>query len=446
MFMSAPTAAAPAPASAKQSRADSSAPPPLAGEAGWHDAVTAAERAGERIGLDAGTIEMLTRPRRSVEVAVPIRLDSGELRTFAGFRVQHSLTRGPAKGGVRYHPEVSLSETKALAMNMTWKCALVDIPYGGGKGGVRCTPESLSATELERITRRYANEIMPLIGPGRDILAPDIGTSEREMAWLLDTYNAAFGAVLGSPVTGRPVVVGGSSGRRRATGYGVAECVKMAAALRGLDAPVRVAVSGFGDVGRVAAELLASADGFVVVAASDVSGGCWSPDGLDVRGLAAHVDSGEPISTFEGTEGAEAVGRDELLELPCDVLVPAAVGGVVNARNVDRVRASIVVEGANGPLTGEAEHALEERGVTVVPDVLANAGGVIASHLESVQDAHGLPWTATETCDGVRRRLANAFELVCDYAAGTGATMREAALCLAMDRVASAHRTLGLYP
>jgi glutamate dehydrogenase (NAD(P)+) len=242
--MSAPTAEAPA---APHRRVESNAPPPLAGEAGWHDALTAAERAGERIGLDAGMIEMLTRPRRSVEVAVPIRLDSGELHTFVGFRVQHSLTRGPAKGGVRYHPEVSLSETKALAMNMTWKCALVDIPYGGGKGGVRCPPETLSATELERITRRYANEIMPLIGPGRDILAPDVGTSEREMAWLLDTYNQSYGAVLGSPVTGRPVVVGGSLGRRRATGYGVAECVKMAAAMKdGFGGgPIRVAVSGW---------------------------------------------------------------------------------------------------------------------------------------------------------------------------------------------------------
>ena len=441
--MSATTAEAPAPATPP--RAESNAPPPLAGEAGWHDAVTAAERAGERIGLDAGMIEMLTRPRRSVEVAVPIRRDSGDLRTFAGFRVQHSLTRGPAKGGVRYHPEVSLSETKSLAMGMTWKCALVDIPYGGGKGGVRCAPETLSATELERITRRYANEIMPLIGPGRDILAPDIGTSGREMAWMLDTYNQTFGAVLGSPVTGRPVVVGGSSGRRRATGYGVAECVKMAVALRGLEAPVRVVVSGFGEVGRVCAELLDAEAEFVIVGASDVSGGCWRPDGLDVRALGSHVDGGGMLADFRGG-GAEPVGRDELLELDCDVLVPAAVGGVINARNADRVRASLIVEGANGPTTGEAEHVLGERGVTVVPDILANSGGVIASHLESVQDAHGLPWTEQETCDGVRRRLSNAFELVCDYAAGTGASMRESALCLAMDRVASAHRTLGLYP
>jgi glutamate dehydrogenase (NAD(P)+) len=218
----------------------------------------------------------------------------------------------------------------------------------------------------------------------------------------------------------------------------------MAASVRGLSAPVRVAVAGFGDVGRVAAELLDASEGFVVVAASDVSGGCWSESGLDVRALAAHADGGGLLADFDGD--CEIVGRDDVLEVPCDVLVPAAIGGVINARNVERISASMIVEGANGPTTGEAEHVLEGRGVTVVPDILANAGGVIASHLESVQDAHGLPWTQAETCDGVRRRLAAAFELVCDYAAGTGATWREAALCLAMDRVASAHRMLGLYP
>jgi glutamate dehydrogenase (NAD(P)+) len=246
-------------------------------------------------------------------------------------------------------------------------------------------------------------------------------------------------------VTGRPVVVGGSSGRRRSTGYGVAECVKMAAAIQGLRGPVRVAVSGFGDVGRVAAELLDASDGFVVIAVSDVSAGCVSrsPEGLDIGALGSHVDSGGLLADFEG---AEIVDRDDVIEADCDVLVPAAIGGVINARNVERVRARMIVEGANGPTTGEAEHVLGERGVTVVPDILANAGGVIASHLESVQDAHGLPWTQTETYEGVRRRLAQAFDLVCDYAAGTGVSWREAALCLAMDRVASAHRTLGLYP
>src|SRR4051794_22388352 len=227
-----------------------------AGQVAWDEARAQLERAGRFLELDTGIVEMLSHPRRSIGVAGPSRMGTGELRTFEGCRVQHSNTRGPAKGGLRSHPDVSLAETKALAMGMTWKCALVDIPYGGGKGGVRCDPHVLSATELERITRRYVSEIMPLIGPGRDILAPDIGTSQREMAWLLDTYNTATGMAAGSPVTGKPVVIGGSAGRRRATGYGVAECAKFAAGMLGLEPPLRVAVSGFGEVGQVAAELL----------------------------------------------------------------------------------------------------------------------------------------------------------------------------------------------
>src|SRR4051812_46000613 len=239
----------------------------------WDEAVAQLAEAGRFLGLDEGVVEMLGHPRRSVEVAVPIRMDTGELRTFDGWRVQHSNTRGPGKGGLRYHPRVSLDETKALAMGMTWKCALVEIPYGGAKGGVRCDPRSLSVTELERITRRYASEIMPLIGPGRDVLAPDIGTTEREMAWLLDTYNTAAGMIMGSPVTGKPVVIGGSSGRKRATGFGVAECTKFAAGMLSMEPPVSVAVSGFGEVGQAAAEVLAVERGFEVVAIGDISGG-----------------------------------------------------------------------------------------------------------------------------------------------------------------------------
>ena len=414
-----------------------------AADALWFNAQDEVRRVGGLLGIDEGTVEMLAQPRRSVEVAVPVQLDSGELHVFAGFRVQHSLTRGPAKGGVRYHPHASLTETKALAMNMTWKCALVDIPYGGGKGAVRCDPGELSRNELERVTRRYANEIMPLVGPGRDILAPDIGTGEREMAWILDTYNAAAGAMAGSPVTGRPVIVGGSEGRRRATGYGVAECVKLGVGMLGMKAPVRVAVSGFGDVGRVAAELLASHSGFGVVAVGDVSGGRYDPDGLDVAALGSHVDAGGALAD---APGGEAVGVGELFELPCDVLVPAAVGGVIDEGNADRIEAQLVVEGANHPTTAPAEAILGERGRAVVPDILANAGGVIASHLESVQDTHGSAWRARETYEGVERRLRGAFGAVCEAAGNRGVPLREAALCLAVERVAAVHRTLGLYP
>ena len=414
------------------------------GDAAWAQALAEYRAAAERIGLDEGMIEMLGHPRRSIEVAVPIRKEDGTTRTFEGYRVQHSITRGPGKGGVRYHPEVTLNEIRALAMNMTWKCALVDIPYGGAKGGVRCDPRELSEPELERMTRRYASEIMPLIGPGRDVLAPDIGTSEREMAWIMDTYNTALGMTMGAPVTGKPVVVGGSSGRQRATGYGVAECVKLVVGLEGLNPPVRVAVSGFGDVGRVAAEsLLAEGDFFRIVAIGDVSGGRHDPDGLDVAAAGRHVEGGGPLVDFDG---GERVTPEELFELPCDVLIPAAVGAVIHEGNADRVQARALVEGANGPTTREADTILGERGVTVVPDVLANAGGVIASHLESVQNTQGLTWTPRETFVGVETRLQGAFAAACEIAGQQEVPLRRAALCLAIGRVATAHRTLGLYP
>jgi glutamate dehydrogenase (NAD(P)+) len=326
---------------------------------------------------------------------------------------------------------------------MTWKCALVDIPYGGGKGGVRCDPHTLSAAELERITRRYASELLPVIGPGRDILAPDIGTSEREMAWVLDTYNTAAGMVAGSPVTGKPVVIGGSSGRRRATGYGVAECARFAVGMVGLGAPVSVVVSGFGDVGQVAAELLADESGFRVVGVGDVSGGRYDPSGLDIEAIAEHTGDGGKVIDFDA---GEAVDPAELLEAHCDLLIPASVGGVINEENAERIHAELIVEAANGPTTGAAEEILAERGCTVVPDILANAGGVIASHLEAVQDSQGLPFTTSETQAGVQQRLRRAFTAVSNYADGHNVSMRQAAMCIAVDRVAEAHLTLGLYP
>jgi glutamate dehydrogenase (NAD(P)+) len=415
-----------------------------AGDAAWAKSLSEFQRAAARIGLDDGMTEMLGRPRRSIEVAVPIRTDNGGLRTFEGYRVQHSITRGPGKGGVRYHPEVTLNEVRALAMNMTWKCALVEIPYGGAKGGIRCDPRGLSEHELERMTRRYASEIMALIGPGRDVLAPDIGTSEREMAWIMDTYNTAVGMTLGAPVTGKPVVVGGSSGRRRATGYGVAECVRQAVALEGLGAPVRVAISGYGDVGRVAAEELArDGDAFSIVAIGDVSGGRHDPAGLNVDDAARHMDMGAPLV---GWEAGEPVTPEDVLTADCDVLIPAAVGGVIHGGNADAIAARVVVEGANGPTTVEADESLAARGVRVIPDILANAGGVIASHLESVQSAHGQQWTPAETYSGVQQRLRGAFGAVVEIAGQQEVPLREAALSLSIGRVATAHRTLGLYP
>jgi glutamate dehydrogenase (NAD(P)+) len=415
-----------------------------AGDAAWRKAWAEFSQAAERIGLDDGMVEMLGHARRAIEVAVPFRRDDGSLRTVDGYRVQHSLTRGPGKGGLRYHPEVSLNETKALAMGMTWKCALVDIPYGGAKGGIRVDPRELSPMEAERVTRRYASEIMPLIGPGRDILAPDIGTSGREMAWILDTYNTAIGMMSGAAVTGKPVVVGGSSGRRRATGYGVAECVELAARRLDLKPPVRVAISGYGDVGRVAAEtLVEDSDAFSIVAIGDVSGGPHDDNGLDLVNAGRYLDEG---GTLAELGGGDRLTADEILEVPCDVLIPAAVGGVIHDGNAERIGARLIVEGANGPITHEADAMLVDRGVTVVPDILANAGGVIASHLESVQAAQGVTWAANETYSGVEQRLHAAFSATCDFADGGGMPLRQAALCLAIDRVATAHRTLGLYP
>jgi glutamate dehydrogenase (NAD(P)+) len=409
----------------------------------WEEALAQLAEAGRFLGLDEGMIEMFGHSRRALEVSVPIHMDSGELRTFYGWRVQHSNARGPGKGGLRYHPSVSLPEIKALAMGMTWKCALVDIPYGGAKGGVRCDPRSLSVTELERITRRYASEIMPLIGPGRDVLAPDIGTSEREMAWLLDTYNTAAGMIAGSPVTGKPVVIGGSSGRKRATGFGVAECTKFAAGMLGLEPPVSVVVAGFGNVGQAAAEVLAAEPGFEVVGIGDVAGGCYDEAGLDVQAVAQHHEGGGRVRDFDSSKGVDS---EDVLELPCDVLIPAAVGGVIHEGNADRIRAQVIVEGANEPTTTRADAILAARGRTVVPDILANAGGVIASHLESVQDAQGLSFTTSETQTGVQRRLWTAFTSVSNYADTHGVTLRKAALCIAVDRVTEAHRALGLYP
>jgi glutamate dehydrogenase (NAD(P)+) len=413
------------------------------GATSWDQALANLAGAAGRLGLDDGLHEMLARPRRAMEVAVPIRLDDGVLRTFTGFRVQHSLTRGPAKGGVRYHAAASMAETKALAMWMTWKCALVDIPYGGGKGAIRVAPETLSSTELERLTRRYAHEIMPIIGPGRDILAPDLNTGEREMAWILDTYNSSMGASLGSPVTGRPVLVGGTRARRPATGIGLAHCIALAVRRLGARPPVRVAVAGYGDVGRTAAEELACSPDFRIVAAGDIAGGRYAPDGLPVDMLADAIAEGGRLCEIGCGDRVEC---DELLEVPCDVLVPAAVGGVVTARNAARVAASIIVEGANGPTTEDADAILGSRGVAVVPDLVANAGGVLASFAEWSAEWRGAPSDADRTLDDVRRALERAFDEVWHTAQETRLSLRDSAMDLAVRRVADAHQVRGLYP
>ena len=409
----------------------------------WDEAQLQLARAAAVLGLDDGTHEMLRRPRRTIEVALPIRRDDGSVSTFAGVRVQHSTTRGPGKGGLRYHPDTSIDDVRALAMLMTWKCALVDLPYGGAKGAIRCDPAQLSVAELERLTRRYAMEIAPLIGPDKDILAPDMNTGEREMAWIMDTYSTVMGHPVGASVTGKPVVVGGTAPRKAATGAGIVTCLRRAVTLAGLAPPVRVAISGYGNVGRAVAQLLAGDPDMVVVAVADADGGRWDPDGLAIAALGEHLDAGGALAD---APVGEAVARDDVLTVDCDVLVPCAVAGVLDEENAGAVRARIVVEGANGPTTALADAILAQRGVMVVPDILANAGGVIVSYFEWVQGLQAMSWSAAEVAERLEARLVTALESVVEVAREHGVDLRTGALCLAVQRVVDTHRARGLYP
>lgn len=387
-------------------------------------------RAAGVLGLSAELHEMLLMPRRSLEVAVPFRLDTGEVRTVTGWRVQHNLTRGPGKGGVRYQPHLDRDAVTALAMLMSWKCALVDIPYGGAKGGVRCDPRALSVNEIERLTRRYISEIRPLIGPGQDILAPDLGTGEREMAWMMDTFSAGLAATTPGIVTGKPTVVGGTAGRPSSTGRGVAAVVNRAARALGLARPLRVAVAGFGNVGAATARVL-EASGAHVIAISDADWGRYAEGGLAIGDL----PEGIPPS-------GEFIERDEVLEVDCDVLVPASVASVISAANAGRVMARVVVEGANGPTTPAAERVLRERGIQVVPDILANAGGVVGSHFELLEPH----LSATAHHERVATVLEHTFDAVAKFAREANVSLRDAAVCIGVSRVAEAHLARGLYP
>lgn len=399
-------------------------------------------RASELIGLDPGLEEMLSVPRRLVEVALPVRMDDGSIEAFTGWRVQHSLTRGPGKGGIRYHPDVTLDEVKAMAMTMTWKCALMDLPHGGAKGAVRCDPASMSAGELERLTRRYANEIMPVIGPGRDIPAPDLGTGPREMAWIMDTCANSPSWTEGfSYVTGKPVLVGGVGTRAHATGYGVAHCAALAASAAGLGDQPSFVVAGYGEVGRATAEFL-SAMGWTLVGVSDLTGGLADPSGIDRERLNDSLSAGTSLSDAGiGTP----VGREAVLELECDVLVPASIAGVIDSGNADQVKARVVVEAANEPVTTEADSVLAGRGVAVVPDLIANGGGVIASHAESKSD-RGVTPVPGAIESKIEKSIGAALSESGEFAAEHGSSLRESAIAIAVSRVIEAHRVRGLYP
>lgn len=383
----------------------------------------------------------LSTPRRILEVAVPLRRDTAVVEMYKGYRVQYSTTRGPSKGGVRFHPDIDLNETVALAMLMTWKCALVNLPYGGAKGGVAVDPRGLSSRENERLTRRYTSEILPIIGPERDIPAPDVGTDEKNMAWMMDTYSVNAGFSVPGVVTGKPIVLGGSLGRTTATGDGVAISVREALIDRGMAIEgARIAIQGFGKVGywtAVAAESM----GMKVVAVSDVSGGV--KDFGSIADLYRHIVDGGEISTYAK---GERISNEELLHLDVDVLVPAALSDAITAKSAPGIRAKIVVEGANAPTTPEGDRIMHENGITVIPDILANSGGVIVSYFEWVQDKQNYFWSADQIKENLESMMMKAFGEVRHTVKESKVSWRDAAMMIGVGRVAEAHKLRGLYP
>jgi glutamate dehydrogenase (NAD(P)+) len=400
-------------------------------------------RIGERFAVDPNLIGVLQGCKKTVEVSVPVSMDDGTVRVFEGFRVVHNVTRGPAKGGIRYHPSVTHDEIKALAMGMTWKCALMGLPFGGAKGGVVCDPKVLSAGELERLTRRYTTEIINEIGPEKDIPAPDVGTDAQVMAWIFDTYSMNVGHSVLGVVTGKPLSLGGSVGRDGATARGVLYCIRTALQKEGRRFPdTRVAIQGFGNVGRNLARLLAE-EGARVVALSDSNGAVVNSYGLDVPAAMVHKAEHGVLS---GLPGAEEATNDELLELECDVLVPAALEQAIGADNAPRVRAHMVCEAANSPTTLAADDVLEDRGILVLPDVLANAGGVVVSYFEWVQGLQEYFWKEYEVNAKLNDIVVRAFEETWSARERFGTSMRTAAYGLAVQRVAEATTTRGLYP
>jgi glutamate dehydrogenase (NAD(P)+) len=406
-------------------------------------AVAQLDGVASRLGLEDDIHQRLRLPRRALVVSVPVRMDSGKIQVFTGYRVHHSTVLGPTKGGIRYAPDVDLGEVSALAMLMSWKCALMGLPYGGAKGGVRCNPRTMSMREKEGLTRRYTAEIILLIGPDLDIPAPDLGTDEQTMAWMMDTYSMTQGKSVPGVVTGKPLIVGGSAGRREATGRGIVYAIYQAARHLGYEIRGRkVVVQGFGNVGSVAARLLWR-EGCVIVAVSDIKGGIHNPSGLDIRQLETHIaDTGSVV----GFPGTESLTNEELVTLPCDILVPAAVGGQIHAGNADKIKASLVAEGANGPTTPEADVILRDRGVTVIPDILANAGGVVVSYFEWVQGLQYYFWRESEITARLQEVMTRAFNRVWALGAKEGTDLRTAALMEGVKRVAEGYKVRGLYP
>jgi glutamate dehydrogenase (NAD(P)+) len=400
-------------------------------------------RVAEVFGIDENLVRVLGACKKAVAVSIPVAMDDGTTRVFEGYRVTHNIARGPSKGGIRYHPDVTLDEVKALAMWMTWKCALMGIPFGGAKGGVICDPKRLSMGELQRLTRRYTSEIINEIGPEKDIPAPDVGTDARVMAWIFDTYSMNKGHSVLGVVTGKPLQIGGSLGREEATARGALFCVREAIRKqsRSLDG-LSVAVQGFGNVGSYLSKFLAEA-GAKVVAVSDSSGGIYNPNGIDIPAAIARK---QETGSLEGLRGAEPISNDDLLLVDCDVLAPCALEQVITGENADKVRAKIVCEGANGPLTPTADEILEERGVLILPDVLANAGGVVVSYFEWVQGLQEYFWKETEVNAKLNDIVTRAFTETWNFRQQRETSMRVAAYGLAVERVAHATTIRGIYP
>ncbi len=410
----------------------------------FKDAFEQMEEASQIMDLDPNIAERLKYPKRALQVAVPIRLDDGTVKTFIGYRVQHNMTIGPGKGGIRYHPSVTLSETAALAMLMTFKCALVGLPLGGAKGGIAVDPRDLSRQELQALTRRYATEINMIIGPNIDIPAPDIGTDAQTMAWFMDTYSQIKGYTIPGVVTGKPIKVGGSLGRAEATGKGVAYCINFAAKKLNLkiDKNCTVAIHGFGKVGVPAAQDL-SAQGAIIVAISDVSGAVYKSDGIDIEEAAQWVKEGHLLNELKGVKH---ISNEDLLILEVDILIPAAIDGVITAENAPNVKAKIIAEGANGPLTKEAVEIVTKNGCFIIPDILCNAGGVIVSYFEWVQGLQNFFWGLDQINSKLHEILKEAFDTVWDLHKQYNVNMKKAAFMGALKKLESAMRLRGFFP
>src|SRR5262245_59361966 len=408
----------------------------------WLAAAARFDEAAMRLKLDDGMRKVLGTPAKEITVHIPVQLDDGRLEVFTGYRVQHSVARGPAKGGIRFAPDVTLDEVRALASWMTWKCAVVNIPFGGGKGGVVCDPQILSDTELEKLTRRYTAEIIDFIGPERDVPAPDVNTNDRVMAWIMDTYSMHARHTVTAVVTGKPMALGGSRGRPEATGRGcMFVTIQALKKLNMMPCDCRVVIQGFGNVGGMAAKLM-SAEGFKIICIIEYDAAVYNPNGLDIAALQEYKKDNGSIADFPG---GEAIDRHEAMFLPCDVLLPAATENVIHSGNAHKLRCKILCEGANGPTTPLADEVLAEKKIFVIPDILANAGGVTVSYFEWVQDRQGFFWNETLVNKRLEEIMVEAFNAVVSYAETHAANNRAAAYMLALDRVVNAIKLRGIY-